>query len=444
VYASRATYGTIETGNSRDDLVTGYGPGRADYGEQFHRAASTLAILTGNVGNSGGNPAGFDRVVGMPWHQPPCIPAGKNPLESKFPSVRGSMDTALRNRSRVHWAKMWDAILEGKSGGYPADFKLAYISSGNPLNQMPNVNKGIRALNKLETVILHDQFMTSTAKFADIVLPSNSQWARDDVRRPWYVGTHYICANKAIESLPETKPNFEIACELAPRLGIHDFSDKDEEGWRRELVATLPDMAMHITDYEKFKREGVWRLELKEPVISLKPYVEDPENNPLPTPSGKIEIYSQQLAELNDPELPPIPKYITSEEGPSSAYAQKYPLQLITNHCRTRAHSIFGNTSWLNDLEPQALWISCKDAQNRGITDGQMITVFNERGRAAVPAKVTERILPGVVALGQGAWYTPDEKGVDHGGCPNVLTKDEYSPGGAFISSSVLVQVERS
>jgi len=432
-------YGTIKPAA----LVTGFGPGRTDYGEQFHRAAAALAAITGNVGISGGNTAAFDRVRGTPFHQMPALPQGKNPLTINAPRLGGSLDVALRNRTRLHWSKLWDCILEGKSGGYPYDIKLAYISQANPLNQLQNVNKGIRALDQLETIIVVEQFMTPTAKFADIILPVNTHWERDDLMRPWYTGIHYVCNNKAIESLPDTKSDFEILCELAPRLGVDDFSDKDAEGWRRELVETLPDMSVHITDYERFKREGVWRVDINKPVVSLQDFVENPESHPISTPSGKIEILSQKIAELNHPQLPSIPKYIASEEGLSSPLAKDYPLQLITHHIRTRAHSVFDNVSWLNEIEPQSLWINAGDARARGISNEEVVAVYNGRGKVMVPAKVTERILPGVVALGEGAWYDPDENGVDRGGCPNVLTRDAFSPGGAFVSSSVLVQVSK-
>jgi len=425
-------------------LITGFAPGRTERGEQFHRAAAILATLTGNVGRSGTATGGFDRVAGMPMHQPAYLPWGKNPLEAGASRMEGSLDIGRRNRHRVHWAKLWDCILEGVSGGYPSDIKLAYVVGANPLNQVQNVNKGIEALRKLESIIVHEQFMTPTAKFADLVLPVNSHWARDDILRPWYVGSYYICANKAIESLPETKSDFDIAVELASRLGIQDFSDKDAEGWRRHIVETEPDMRDHVRDYGEFRKEGLHRVRTEQPTISLKQQVDDPEKNPFRTPSGKIEIYALRIAELDDPKVPAIPKYADPEEGPSSALARNYPLQLITYHSRTRAHSVFGNVSWLKDLEPQALWLSAEDARARGIADGKSVSVFNDRGRIIVPAKVTERILPGVVALGEGAWYTPDEDGVDKGGCPNVLTNDQYSPGGAFVSNSCLVQVEKA
>ena len=83
------------------------------------------------------------------------------------------------------------------------------------------------------------------------------------------------------------------------------------------------------------------------------------------------------------------------------------------------------------------------DAQNRGIEQGDPVRIHNDRGEVIVPAKVTQRIMPGVVGLADGAWYQPDEKGRDRGGCPNVLTKPVRSPGGAFITNTSLVQVEK-
>ena len=90
------------------------------------------------------------------------------------------------------------------------------------------------------------------------------------------------------------------------------------------------------------------------------------------------------------------------------------------------------------------MWINSVDAENRGIKDGDIVDVFNDRGKIRIPAKVTERIMPGVVNVSQGAWYDPDEEGVDRGGCANVLTKDAMSPGGAIPVNSTLVQVKPS
>jgi anaerobic dimethyl sulfoxide reductase subunit A len=251
-------------------------------------------------------------------------------------------------------------------------------------------------------------------------------------------------SNKAIDSLYESKSDFEIAVELAPRLGIPNYSDKTEDEWLREFVAGAKDTATEIPDYDKFKREGIHRVHLPEPIVGFKKQIEDPKNNPFPTPSGKIEIYSQRLADLNNPKCPPIPRYIETWEGPEDPVAERYPLQLITPHPRRRAHSIFHNVPWLRELEPHAVWINSAEAAARGIRHGDKVRVFNDRGQMIIPAKVTERIMPGVVSITEGAWYDPDEKGIDRGGCPNVLSRDEHSPGGAFASNTALVQVEKA
>ena len=102
------------------------------------------------------------------------------------------------------------------------------------------------------------------------------------------------------------------------------------------------------------------------------------------------------------------------------------------------------NNPWLKELEPHKVWISSADAALRGIQHGDRVRVFNDRGAVLLAAKVTERIMPGVVSMGQGAWYTPDESGTDRGGCVNVLLKDAASPAGAFCSNTCLVQVEKA
>lgn len=123
--------------------------------------------------------------------------------------------------------------------------------------------------------------------------------------------------------------------------------------------------------------------------------------------------------------------------------ARTYPLQLVTPQNKTRAHSCFDNNSWLRALEPQQLWISIADAETRGIKNGDAVRVFNHRGVSITRAKVTNRIMPGVVSLEEGADFRPDDRGRDRAGSSNVLTRDEYSPAGAFASNSALVQVER-
>jgi len=417
-------------------LLTLGAPGRTAFGEQFHRAASTLAAMTGNVGIYGGEPAAF----GLP-------PVGLQPLAGTgliSRKLTGNLPEGARQRPALHITKVWDAILEGRKGGYPADLKMAYVTNSNGLNQFMNTNKAARALSSLESVIVHEQFMTPTARYADILLPVNTQLERSDIIRPWQGGAWYIYMNKAVESLYESKSDLEICTALAPRLGIEGYNDKTDEEWLRLFWKEAEDHtdSKPLAGYEQFKKEGVHKIPTDKPVIAFTRQREDFASNPFPTPSGKIEIYSKKIEERNAPDLPPLPTWIEPWEGPKDSLAEKYPLQLISTHSKKRIHSNMHNNPWLSGLEPHSVWISRADAEKRGIRQGDQVKVFNDRGAVLIAAKVTERIMPGVVSIDQGAWYAPDEKGVDRGGCVNVLLKDTHSPAGAFCSNTCLVEVE--
>lgn len=421
-------------------LIPGFAPGRAALGEQYHRATATLAAMTGNVGIHGGGAAGFERtVVG------PMVPIGfsRHFEGGEYEERLRQLDVPRRLQNQPHACRLWDAILKGKKGGYPEDYRAAYIAFNNPLNQYPNLNKGIQALKKLEFIVVHEQFMTTTAQFADILLPVTTVWERNDFVRPWLGGPYFLYQNKVLEPPGEARSDLEICQALAPRLGITDpqFTMTENE-ILQQMVEGMEDVIPEITDFDEFKRVGVHKIKRPGPQIAFEKQVADPDTYPFPTLSGKIEIYSQLIADLNNPDIPPIPKYIASWEGSEDPLTEIFPLQLITVHHKTRAHSCFGNHPWLKEIEPQSLWISRHDAKERNISNGQSVRVFNERGETIITANVTERIMPGVVALGEGAWYSPDEKGRDRAGSPNILTRDDYSPGGAFPFNTGLVQVE--
>ena len=430
-------------------LIPGFGPGRTAYGEQFHRAAAVLASITGNIGIHGGSPACCEIpqvgvTPGANIRSPTQIPIGANPVESDAPSQTSGLNPRNRSRHHINTSHLWEAILRGSDGGYPSDIRLLYVVCGNPLNQYPNVNKGVEALKKLDFIVVHEQFLTATARYADVILPVNTHWERNDLMRPWLGGSYFFHAEKVIEPLYESKSDLQICRSLAERLGIEGYSDKSEEEWIERIVLSSDDTSQAVPDFETFKKGGAHFFKESKERVAFQKEIADPATNRFKTPSGKIEIFSQRLADLNDPELPPIPKFIPSWEGTDDPLANSYPLQLITIHFKTRAHSCFDNIPRLRDLEPHRLWIHPADAKARGINADDDVIVFNERGRVRIAAYLTHRIMPGIVAMGEGAWYCPDSQGIDRNGCANVLTRDLASPGGALASNTCLVEVEKA
>ena len=426
-------------------LMDCQGPARSAMGEQFNRCAMTLCAMTANVGRPGGSACGG--LMGIPvghMFRMSAIPPGKNPFELTGPKIKGTLDIRERTIMRVHINKIFDAILEGKKGGYPADIHMMWSMCNNYMNQTGNSNKAHRALQKLEFLCVNELFMTAQARYADLLLPVTSAAERSDLTRPWPSGPYFTFINRALEPLGECKSDFDIATELAERLDIKDFNPHTEEEWLKILFDFNPEYQKYIKDYDKFRQDGIHRVQLEKPYVAFQKQIEDPENHPFETPSGKIEIFSQRVVDIDHPQCPPIPKYMQVPEDRFDPLAEKYPLQLLSPHPKNRVHSEMYEVEWLREIEPHRAWINPIDAQTRGISDGDEMHVYNDRGKVAITAWVTERIIPGVICIFEGAWYSPDESGIDRGACANTLTNDAYSGGGAAVMNTCLVQAEKA
>jgi len=437
-------YATIKPGV----LYQGYGMQRRAYGEQVVRAGCVLAAITGNVGISGGWASGLGLQVpdGGPFWT--VFPVGENPVKASIPVFLWT-EAVLRGTDMT-------AKTDGLIGADRLDnnIKLIYAVATNALiNQHANINRTAQILrdeSRVEFIVAQDNFLTPTGRFADIVLPACTQFETWGVEDGWKYGDEVIVTPKLVEPPGETKSDYRICAEIAERLGVGEAytEGRDERAWvdwvldryRDTRFPELPTLDQLIE-----ANAGVYAKPVTQPAIAFADFRADPAGHPLNTPSGKIEIFSQPLHDLHNPEIPPIPKYLQEWESPFGPEAQKYPLQVIGHHTLHRVHSTHDNNAWLEEAFPQRVFMNPVDAHFRGILDGDRVRVYNDRGAVVLPCRVTDRILPGVIDIPQGAWWSPDDRGVDQRGSINVLTSERWTPlafGTAQHTS--MVQVKRS
>jgi anaerobic dimethyl sulfoxide reductase subunit A len=438
-------------------LYQGYGMQRRAYGEQVVRAGCVLAAITGNFGISGGWASGLGLQApdgGGMWT---VFPIGENPVKAAIPVFLWT-EACLRGKNM----DSADGVTGAPS--LTSDIKLIYAVATNCLiNQHANVNRSAEILrdeSKVEFLVVQDNFLTPTARFADIVLPACTQFETWGVEDGWKYGDEVILQPKLVEPPGECKSDYRICVDIAERLGIGEAytEGRDEKAWveyclnvyRSARFPELPTLDEFIE-----KNLGAWSKPVAKPAIAFEDFRADPSAHPLNTPSGKIEIFSKQLYDLNNPaEIPAVPKYIQEWENPfpftgrggsrSAPTTQMYPLQAVGHHTLHRVHSTHDNNDWLGEAFPQRVFINPIDATEHGIRDGDLVRVWNDRGELVIPARVTPRILPGVVDIPQGAWWSPNENGIDFGGCINVLTSERWTPF-AFGTAqhTIMVQVEK-
>ena len=374
------------------------------------------------------------------------------------------------------------------------EVRMFYRYGGSFIGTMTEGNKWLKAFQspKLECIVNQDCWWCSETGFADIILPACTNLERNDIAEFANCGwmspdtisscNHRIIVyqQKCIEPVGESKSDYQILTELAERMGIKEeyAEGNSEEDWIKKMF-DWSDLPKHIS-YEEFKEKGYFLVPLPKdykPTPALRWFYEgrgcdtpdfgNPKRNTekgkeLATYSGKIEFVSQSLKTHfpDDEERPPMPRYIPSWEGHVSGLVKQYPLQLITPHPRFSHHTHYDHTPWIWDISHQRrfkagyYWQTVRihplDANVRGIRDGDIVKLYNDRGAVLGIAHVTERVRPGVLHSYEGsAKYDPVEAGkpysVDRGGCMNILTSDRMmsknAPG--FSPNSCLVEVSR-
>jgi molybdopterin-containing oxidoreductase family molybdopterin binding subunit len=257
------------------------------------------------------------------------------------------------------------------------------------MNQDPDNNKVIKELvPHLEFIVVADLFMTDSARYADIVLPTCSFYEHLDLLPPLDILSPYVQLQpKVIEPLYESRPDRNIVNEIGLRMGLpKDFPLSAEQYVERVLSSGHPSM------------EGVTLEKLKKGPVEVAPY----DITGFNTASGRIEFYSERMKEYGQE----LPVYIEPIESARQPQAKKYPLSYLSTHTKYGNHSFLANIAWLRELDAEPLLeMNPIDAAARGIADGDMVVAFNDRGMVKLKVKVHEGIRPGVVNINEGWWH---------------------------------------
>lgn len=418
-------------------ISQGWGIQRTYNGEQASRSIMMLPVITKQFGRQGTNSGnwGYSSSYSVPGFSIP------NPVKTSIPCFlwTQAIDDHENMTSKNSYVLGKDRLDTG------IKFLWSY-ASGVTMNQHADLNRTHEILSdesKCEFILVWDMHMTNSARYADLLLPDVS-WleAEDLINNSYSTGPYQylVRMQQTIKPLWENRLNYDVLADVAKKLGLHDqFTEgRTLEQWIEQAYNKIRAKKPHLPSFEQTNDVGIIDRELAdiESHIALKEFRENPELNKLSTPSGKIEIYSEQLATLDKewdlPEgdrIPAVAEYIPSREGLGEPEKmKKYPLQLTGFHTKRRVHSSYHSVAVLREAVPDEVWINPIDAQERGLKAGDMAVIFNDRGEVQMPLKVTQRIMPGVVAMPQGAWRQTNRDGVDIGGCINTLTTQHPSP----------------
>ncbi|MEP2641572.1 molybdopterin guanine dinucleotide-containing S/N-oxide reductase [Roseobacter sp.] len=399
---------------------------RQDHGEQPYWAAIALAAMLGQIGLPGtGVGFGYSAVnnVGAQRRQIDyaALPQGQNPVPDFIPVAR--VTDMLENPGAPF-------DYDGQQQTYP-DIRLVWWAGGNPFHHHQDLNRMRRAWARPETVIANEWCWNSLARHADIVLPCTTSLERSDVsftpKDPFLVAM-----DQAINPVGQAKSDHDIFCGIASEMGVEAAftEDRSPEDWQRWLYDISRQSAARegvtLPDWDSFQRDGVYQVPAPEhDTIMLKSFRDDPIANPLKTPSGKIEIFSETIAGFGYDDCPGHPAWMAPTEWLGETRA--YPLHMISNQPRNKLHSQLDHgsvsqSSRTDGREPCVMHST--DAAARGLVQGQTIRIFNDRGMCIAGLHINDDILPGVVQIATGAWYDPDAT-LCRNGNPNVLTLDK-------------------
>ena len=482
------------------DFFAGQSVTKIPAGEMFAQAFYTLAFMHGNFGTPGNYVSWVGLHEGMSV-SPYCMAgdssdgAGRNPVNPLNPPCIMSTPNWAEIEDPSSWEKIdytecWQSILDGAygrdvwpGGKKPLDIHVIY-SGGyqNSMNSLPNANAAIKVFRSVDFVWGANPYFDSSRQYCDIVLPVATWWEKGNIA--WMNNSDTVYwADRIMEPLFESKSENYITEELAKRLDVDPatantmtdsertyfslagaayMTDQDTMAYAPLLTITQADIdelgvegapQEGLMTVAEFKEKGFFKIpRKKDDALASQPYkafYADPEANPLPTSTGKFEIYCPALSgyinSIGFSTISPIAKWqIGDPEQGAGTQTEEFPLLLWTPHSLRRAHTVNDNVISLREAFPQECFMSTVDAEARGIENGDLVLMTSPHGQVLRPAKVLPTIVPGAVALQDGAWIRIDEEtGIDLGGDPNILQAPKSSGEASQSWTGTLVQVEK-
>ena len=427
---------------------------RADHGEQPWWMLTALAAMLGTIGRPGQGVAfgyGSSNGMGTPRRNLPAVgsPVARNPVPLAIPVAR--ITEMLERPGEVLQANGREILLP--------DIRMIWWAGGNPFHHHQDLNRLLRAWSRPETIVAQEPWWTALARHADIVLPATTTLERNDIAsssRDRFVRAMH----QAIPPVAQARNDHDMLADIAEELGFRDrFTEqRNEQAWLRFLYErwrrTCASLGFEPPDFDRFWAEG--HVETPEPppeeaYTIFAEFRADPEEHPLDTPSGKVELYSETIASFGYEDCPGHPVWKEPREWLGAAKARDYPLHLLSYQPATRLHGQLdtGRVAAADKIQGrEPILMHPEDAAERGLREGQVVRVFNDRGACLGGLRLQEGLLRGVVLMATGAWFDPLEPGVPGSLCvhgnPNVLTPDIGTSrlGQGPSAQSCLVQVE--
>ena len=419
---------------SRTEIAGAWSLQRAHHGEMTHWAIINFAALTGKIGKPG-------EGVGFSWHYgnggmpqsgkgtPSGLSQGKN-FVTDYIVPASRITEALENPGA-------EVVYNGNVRKYP-DVHMIYNAGNNFMSHQQDTNRLIKALQKVKTIVSQDVWWTAATRWADIVLPASSPLERDDISvGGTYSNDKIYAMKKVIEPVGESRSDFEIFAGLADLF--YKMSPYVEDQQFPEYIdimkfAYAKTGAAEHTPFEEFWERGYALQPAPKEArkwVRHGDFYSDPAANPLHTKSGKIEMFCETIAEMNLEDCPGMPMWLEPAEYLGNA--KEGQLHVVSPHPWYRLHSQMDQSASLRDLYKvqgrEPVRINAEDAAARGIADGDLVEIYNDRGTVIAGAVVSDEIMPGVISIYEGCWPSLDSKGRCNSGLVNFLTSTQKSSG---------------